>query len=110
MASNKINNPIQESVLSILGFTEMTDVQLFSLSQKITELVQRRMMLRIAESMSIEEINEFAEILESGREDKINTIIKEKVPTFFDMLAEEVEKVKEELKDTISAIKSNIED
>ena len=101
-------NPIEESVLSILGLTQVSQTELTILTQKIITLVQRRVMNRLVDKMTSEDIDYFTEILELGRNDLLNEFVEEKVPHFYSVLGEEIEQVKEDMRDVIEEVQEKL--
>ena len=105
--SNK-PNIIHENVLSILGLTHASEVELLRLTQKISELVQKRLMTRIVDHLSPEDMEIMVDYLEEGQDTQLGDFISEKIPQFYDMMNEEMVRVSEDMKGIMSEINEKI--
>lgn len=109
MDENNNANPIEESVLSVLGLTHASEAELVMLAQKMSELVQRRVMIRLIDRISGQQIEELDGYIKLGREDQINEFINEHAPDFYELIQGEAERLREEMKDVITEVEEKLE-
>lgn len=87
----------KENIIKILGIESLPDERKIEIVEMATDLVQKRLVARVLENLPAEEQEEFAQILGVDDQQKLQDYMDKHVPNFADMLAEEVNKVKEEL-------------
>jgi len=81
-----------------LGIPDLSPEKKMNLIQLMTELLQKRVMLRALESMS--EQDQLALELVENNPEEIIKFLQERVPNFLDIIQEEAIKVKEEMLQT----------
>lgn len=85
---------INENIIAALGLQSLPLEKKQEVLNKLVELVQKRIMLRVMDGLSKEDGEKMAE-LEKNPMDML-AFIAEKFPNFEEIVKEEVEKVKEE--------------
>lgn len=89
----------QQNIINILGIESLPDERKAALVDQMTNLVQKRMLLRILDSLDEVKRSEFEKLLDQNDQAKLNEFIKDKVPQMADWLMEEVLKIKQEMAD-----------
>lgn len=87
------------NIIAELGLEALPEERRMAIIQKLTDLVQQRVMLKIAETMSDADAQALQSLIEEkGESDQaVVTFISEKVPGLADMVLQEVTNVKQEL-------------
>jgi succinate dehydrogenase flavin-adding protein (antitoxin of CptAB toxin-antitoxin module) len=89
---------LEANIIEVLGLESLPDEQKIKMVQQMTDLAQKRIMLRIMEHLSEKEKDEFEKILGGPDVDLAAAeFIQNKVPNFDEMIKEEIVKVKQEL-------------
>lgn len=92
------NIPIgDQNLLDILGAGDLPEDQKAALVDKAAELVQKRLLVRLFDSLSEDKQKELAGIVEGEAGDKFQAFVDANAPDFADWAGEEAIKVKEEL-------------
>jgi succinate dehydrogenase flavin-adding protein (antitoxin of CptAB toxin-antitoxin module) len=81
----------------LLGIETLPDEQKLGMLERVTELVQKRLLLRVLESLNSGQKAEFEKLLEQGDQEAINVYIEHNVPQLSQWVGEETSAVKEEL-------------
>jgi hypothetical protein len=92
---------IEESIISLLGIESLSDEEKVEFLQKMTDLVQKRMVLHILEKLSPEEQVVFIDANEKNDEKKIDDILKSNNIDMLKLAEKEISKLKKELKGVI---------
>ena len=87
----------QQNVINILGIENLPDKRKLEILGKITELVEKRLMVRLLQNLPKDKQNEFAEILKKNQAKQTQTFISANFPDFQNWLVEEINAVKSEL-------------
>lgn len=88
---------LKQNIIAALGLQSLPLERQAALIDKMAELVEKRLILRIIEKISEEDAREFADnVADKSDEDKAKFLL-EKFPNFAEMMNEEIEKVKAEL-------------
>lgn len=95
---------IQQNIIGILGIESLPDEEKISIINKVTELVQKRLMVSIFDSLDKLRQREFTEILEAGEEQKIQEFVERFVPNITKLVESEIDFVKQELADWAAKI------
>ncbi len=90
------DNIIAELNLKYLPYSEQV-----LLVNKIITLVEKRLLVRLSEILSAQDLEELGKVIEKNDQALINAFIQEKVPNFYEIIDEEVLRVKQELKDFV---------
>jgi RAB protein geranylgeranyltransferase component A len=85
---------INENIIAALGIQALPLEKKQEVLNKLVELVQKRIMLRVMDGLSKEDGEKMAELEKNPME--MLAFIAEKFPNFEEIVKEEVEKVKEE--------------
>jgi succinate dehydrogenase flavin-adding protein (antitoxin of CptAB toxin-antitoxin module) len=89
---------LEANIIEVLGLESLSDEQKIKMVQQMTDLAQKRLMLRVMEQLTEEEKDEFEKILGGQDVDLAAAeFIQNKVPNFDEMVKEEIVKVKQEL-------------
>ena len=86
---------LNENIIGLLGLESLPDAEKAAMIEKMTTLIQKRLMLRVMDVLSAEDAKQMAEMEKNPQE--ILAFIVEKVPNFEDIVKEEVVKLKEEM-------------
>ncbi len=89
----------QQNIINILGIQNLADEKKLQVIEKVTKLVQNRLVLRIFESLDALRQREFSEILEKDDQDSLAEFLDRFAPNLIELLNEETSKVKLELKE-----------
>lgn len=98
MKSNK-------GILEELGLKNLSAERQKELLEKMSSLIQNRVLLRVLRSLSEEDKKEFDNILETNDMEKVHRFLIEKVPGLDKITDEEVEKFRGEVKKQLSNLK-----
>lgn len=88
-------NILDENIINLLGIASLPDEQKMEIVERMSEIVERRVVLRLAESLSKEDMDQLARIGEKSPEEAA-AFLREKNPHIDDLVREEVEKAKKE--------------
>jgi len=86
---------LNENIIGLLGLESLPDAEKAAMIEKMTTLIQKRLMLRVMDALSEEDAKQMAEMEKNPQE--ILAFIAEKVPNFEAIVKEEVVKLKEEM-------------
>ena len=97
-----------KGILEILGLTNLPKERQAEIIGKMTELVQKRAMLRAIEGLKGKDLEDAKKIFSEADPQEILDFIAERIPNFNEILKEEVEKLKIEMATENSKIASEI--
>lgn len=97
-------NLLQENIIKILGIEKLDDEKKAALLDQMIDLLQKRLFARLIESAPDEKKQEFLSLAESANETAKENFIKENFPNLSEIMAEEIVKLKEELKDFVTGL------
>ncbi len=86
---------LNQNIIGLLGLESLPDEEKQAMLEKMTALIQKRLMLRVMDALSEEDAQKMAEMEKNPQE--ILAFIAEKMPNFEDVVKEEVVKLKEEM-------------
>jgi len=91
-------NLLEANIIEELGLESLPEERKIAIVQMMTDLVQKRVMLRIMEILSEAEKDEFEKLLKEKGESapEVAEFLKEKIPNLDEIVKEEIIKVKEE--------------
>lgn len=91
-------NLLEANIIEELGLESLPEERKIAIVQMMTDLVQKRVMLRIMEILSEAEKDEFEKLLKEKGEGapEAAEFLKEKIPNLDEIVKEEIIKVKEE--------------
>lgn len=87
----------QQNIINILGIQSLPEEQKLALVEKISELVQKRLLLRVLDSLSLEKREAFEQLLTSNNQAGLEQFLQTDVPQFAVWFEEELKKIKEEM-------------
>lgn len=89
---------LQENIITALGLDKLPDEKKAKLVEKMSKLVEKRLILRLMDALTDEDFKEFEKM--SDKDDKIKAdFLTGKIPNIIDIIQEEVVKVKNEMLD-----------
>lgn len=95
-------NLLEENIIKLLGLESLPIEKKTALLEQMTNLLQKRLFARLIESLPDEKKKEFLSLAESTNETAKENFIKENFPNLSEIMAEEIVKLKEELKDFVT--------
>ena len=87
----------EQNIINILKIENLDDEQKLALLAQISELVEKRTLVRILDNLPEDKRGEFLDLLDADNQEKIDEFIGTNVPHFLDFLSEETLGVKQEL-------------
>lgn len=91
----------KENIIKLLGIESLLDAQKIDLLTKMGEIVDKRLFLRLLDSLGVDKQQEFMSLLENNDQPTIESFISAQIPDFNSWVAEEVDKVKQEMTDIL---------
>ena len=91
----------QENLINLLGIENLPQEEKLRIVDKASELVQKRVVLRVVEGLEMDKKQQFAEFLQKGDQEKLAEFLVAESPNLDTMIMEEIGKVKAELQDTV---------
>lgn len=88
---------LQENIISLFGLQALPDKQKLAILKKMSDLVQKRIGLRILEKLNEVEQQAFIEASDIGNEEKIKNILDGKKIDMPALVSEETNKLKAEM-------------
>ncbi|HYE22160.1 MAG TPA: DUF5663 domain-containing protein [Verrucomicrobiae bacterium] len=87
----------QENLVKILGIESLDDDRKLKLIAQASELVQKRVLLRVLQTLDKEKLEGFMSILDTGEELEVSNFLNHNCPEFQSWMVEEIVNVKQEL-------------
>ena len=87
----------QQNIINILGIQSLPDDRKSELVDKMSELVQKRLLVKVLDSLTQSQRDEFEQILNENDDDKFNEFVSKNIPQMAQWLNEEVNQLKQEL-------------
>jgi len=87
----------QENIIKLLGIESLPDEEKISIVEKVTTLVEKRLLVRVYESLDALRQKEFSEVLDKEDAPGVQEFLDRHAPNLPELLEEEVLKVKQEL-------------
>ena len=91
-----VTRDIHQSILRALGIVPLSADEKIEIVTRLVDLVEARVIARIAERLSDKEAQTLGDLLHSGEEAMIAEFIRRKVPNIPQLILEEAEKVKQD--------------
>lgn len=88
---------LRKNILVELGLQDLADDRKFDLLSKMSDLIQKRVLLRVIKSLGVQDKQEFDRLLGKENEQAIFRFLISKVPNIEEITDEEVIKFKEEV-------------
>jgi len=93
-----MNLPIaDQNIISLLGIETLPDEQKLAIVEKVTALVEKRLLVKIFESLDGLRQTEFSELLEQSDQAALQDFLDRNVPNMDQMAEQEIAAVKGEL-------------
>src|SRR5688572_23898524 len=87
----------RENLITMLGLEALPPERQLKLIQAATELVEQRLMIRVIESFTPSQRQEFDNLVDNGTDEQVAEFIQNNVPQMNQLIDEEVAQVKEQL-------------
>src|SRR5690349_16470193 len=88
-----------QNIIAVLGIQKLPDEQKLKVVEQVSELVQKRLLARVLESLNPEKKEEFLVLLQGQNQQALNEFLDQEAPDFLAWLEEETAKVKTEFAD-----------
>lgn len=95
---------LRKNILVELGLQDLPEYRKLDLLSKMSDLIQKRVLLRAIKSLSVEEKEEFDSLLGKGNEQEIYRYLIAKVPNIEQITDEEVISFKEEVIEQVKGL------
>ncbi len=95
---------IDETLLNELGITGLDEDDKNALLASLYKSLNLRMGMRIAEVLGEDKLTELNKLTDAGKDQEAQQWIKDNVPNYQDIAKEELDKFKQEIKDTSANI------
>lgn len=92
---------LSQNIIAMLGLQDLPEEKRLALLEKMTDLIQKRLVLRLAETLTEADAKEAEKM--ANEPEKMFAWMIDRVPNFQQMLKEEIKKVKDELQSAIKA-------
>lgn len=97
---------LQINLIELLEIENFPEEKKYELIEKSVDLVQKRVFLRVLQTLSADKKDELLKLLEQeGAPDARMAFVEKHCPSFFDWLEEEVVKVKAEMRVVVAKLK-----
>ena len=93
------NQNADQNIITTLGLDNLPEEQKAQMLEQMNDLVQKRLLLRVLDSLDDDKRAEYEQLLDQEDQNAINSFIQQNVPQFKDWLFEEVYTLKSELSD-----------
>ena len=105
----------QRNIIALLGIESLPDERKISIANRVSELVQKRLLLRIMDFLDDEKTEEFERLVDSvdegeAGESKVVSFLQANVPKLDTWLIEEVNQVKKDLAGVAEAADAELSD
>ncbi len=97
--------PLPQNIFTLLGLDGLPENRKAQLLERMTTLVQKRLALRLIDSLSQEDGRKFEELLQTHRMDdpEVANFFQTRLPDINTLLQEEIAGVKKELLNSVAA-------
>jgi hypothetical protein len=95
---------LQQDILKELGISQLAPQRQEELLVAMTEVLLKRLTLRILEKLSDSQRKEFDVVCSYGNAEKIQAFFTQNVPGYEQMIQEEINSFKQEMKETVDAL------
>ena len=100
-----MNIPIDEqNIISILGIEDLDDERKLQMIEQASDLVQKRLLLRILDSLSADKVAEFEAVIDKDDQGALGQFLATNAPDLTEWMFEEVNKLKQEFADITAKI------
>jgi hypothetical protein len=94
----------EQNIIAILGIQSLPDERKVEILNQMTDLLQKRLLVRMVKELSVDDQEKLADTLEQGEELATQQFISEHFPDFPAWINEEVNNLKQELSDYLKTI------
>jgi hypothetical protein len=88
---------LKQNIIKVLGLEDLPEKRKLALIEKMTEIIQKRLLIRITEELKEEDKDEFIKISETKDEKALSDFLQTKIPNLDKIILEEIIKFKQEL-------------
>ena len=88
---------MEENIINILGIQSLPAEEKAAMVAQMTDLIEKRLLIRILDSLSPEKKTEYEQLLDKEDGEAANKFLQDNVPTMGDWLMEEIGSLKQEL-------------
>ena len=89
-------NLLQQNIIGLLGLEALPNEEKIALLERMTDIVQKRVLLRVMEELPVKEQKKLAKMGKKQPEE-IMAYIEQKMPNFEPLVEEEILKLKKEM-------------
>lgn len=91
-----VNNIIEENIILALNLDGLPNADKAKLIDKMTDVINKSVMLRVAQKLPSDAKDIFFKILDAGSDEELQNFLDTEVPDFLAIVAEETVKLKEQ--------------
>lgn len=91
------NNVLHQRIISVLNLEALSDSQRAMFLDKMTDVINGRLLLRLWDNFSAELRKEFEAVIDKEEDGLLENFLVMKVPNFVEMISEETLKLKSEM-------------
>jgi len=95
---------LEENIISLLELEDLPDSEKERLINKISNIVQKKISLRVMDELSEDQQDEFLHALDAQDQVTVERILKGNVENLEEIIKEEIVSIKEDLKKTIDSL------
>ncbi|MFH1838018.1 MAG: DUF5663 domain-containing protein [Candidatus Kuenenbacteria bacterium] len=88
---------LKQNLIKVLGIEDLPEERKLALIEKMTEVIQKRLLVRITEELKEEDKDEFIKISEEKNEKALIVFLQTKISNLDKIILEEIVKFKQEL-------------
>ena len=93
----QINNVLREHIITLLNLDDLPESQRAMLLDKMVDVVNGRLLLRVLDSLNADSRKEFEKTMDGDDNFALENFLTTKIPNFVDMISEETAKLKTEM-------------
>lgn len=101
---SKQQDILQQNIIKVLGLEALPDERKLALLDKMTDLVQKRVSLKILEQLQENDKQELEQIMKKGSPEKLGAFLSKKVPNLEELLKQEITTLKQEMKNRVKGL------
>ena len=95
---------LQQNIIVLLGIEALSDEKKIALLDKMTELVQKRLLVRVLKELPEKDRSDLFAAVDTDDKTAMEKVLSGKVPNITEMIEEEIVKLKEEIKGVVETI------
>jgi hypothetical protein len=99
-----VNQVLQQDILKELGIDQLPQERQNEVLSVMTEVILKRLTLRLLSGLADAQRAEFEEIAKSGDTEKITAFFSKNVPNYEKTIQEEIELFRSEMTETVNAL------